>query len=177
VAGIRVTGIIAIIGAECSGKTSLAEALGPALAAQVVPEQLRRFVDRHGRVPTAAEQPAVLQQQIGAEAAAAAAGGWVVSDGGALMTAVYSLLYYDDDTLLAPAMAHHRQACAATLWCDIDVPWTPDAGQRDGPAFRLRAHRLIAEVLADAALQAVAVRGALEVRLQTALAAVRAVQR
>jgi nicotinamide riboside kinase len=172
-----VTGIVAIIGAECSGKTSLAEALGVALPARVVPEQLRRFVDRHGRVPTAAEQPAVLHQQIAAEAAAAEGGGWVVSDAGVLMTAVYSLLYYDDDTLLAPALAHHRQACAATLWCDIDIPWTPDDRQRDGPAFRLRAHRLIAEVLAADPLPVVAVHGAPEVRLRTALAAVGAAQR
>lgn len=171
------TGIVAIIGAECSGKTSLAEALGVALPARVVPEQLRRFVDRHGRAPTPAEQSAVLQQQIAAEAAQAAAGGWVVSDAGALMTAVYSMLYYDDDTLAAPALDHHRQACAATLWCDIDIPWTPDPGQRDGPAYRLRAHRLIAEVLAADPLPVIAVPGAPEVRLRTALAAVRAAQR
>jgi nicotinamide riboside kinase len=173
----RVSGIVAIIGAECSGKTTLAEALAERLPGVIVPEQLRRFVDQHGRAPTPAEQPRILQQQIAAEAAAATPGGWVVSDAGALMTAIYSALYYGDDGLVAPAVDHHRHACTATLWCDIDLPWIADGRHRDGPSCRLQAHRLIAEVLQSHPMPVVPISGSPAERLRTALAAVGAADR
>ena len=43
------------MGAESTGKSTLAAALGVSLPAVVVPESLRRFVDEHGRVPTRTE--------------------------------------------------------------------------------------------------------------------------
>lgn len=164
------TGIVAVIGAECSGKTSLAVALAQRLGGDVVPEELRCFVDQHGRAPRAAEQAGVMQRQVAAEAAAASRGGWIISDAAVLMTAAYSLLYYGDDALLAPALAHHRRAYVATLWCDIDIAWRADGAQRDGPQLRDRGHQLLTDVLAEHALPVVVVRGTPATRLRTALA-------
>lgn len=151
------TGVVALVGAECSGKSTLAQALGEALPARVVPEYLRTFVQQNGRAPTAVEQRAVMTAQIRAERIAArqsAAGGdrWVVSEAGALMTAVYSLLYYGDESLVLPALEHHRTSCAATVWCDIDLPWVADPGQRDGPQFRAEGHRIIGRIVAEHSL-------------------------
>lgn len=164
---------VAIIGAECTGKSVLAADLASALPGVAVPEHLRTWVARTGRVPRAAEQHDVMAGQIADERAAAAgtSAEWVVSDAGALMTAVYSLLYYADDALVDQAVAHHRIAYAATLWCVPDVPWVPDQGQRDGPELRARGHDVIGEVLARTALPVVAVAGPRPVRLRTALAA------
>lgn len=151
---------VAVVGAECSGKSTLCWGLRGRLGGLIVPEFLRTFVEQHQRVPLAEEQHKVLAGQIAHEEVAAQTAGveWVWSDSGVLMTAVYSLLYYDDDSLLAPALEHHR-SYQATIWCDIDLPWTPDEGQRDGPAFRQRGHDLLATVLQQADFPVLAVTG------------------
>jgi nicotinamide riboside kinase len=165
--------VVAVIGAECTGKSVLAGDLGRALPGVVVPEHLRGWVERMGRVPRAAEQAGVLAGQLADERAAAATGArWVVSDAGALTTAMYSLLYYADDSLIGGAVEHHRAAYAATLWCVPDLPWVPDEGQRDGPELRERGHRVIGEVLAATGLPVVPLAGPRPVRLATALAAI-----
>lgn len=158
-------GVIAVVGAECSGKSTLARALAEQLDAALVPEALRAFVDERGRPPAAAEQASVMSAQIVAEAAAAAGGGWVVSDAGALMTAVYSILYYSDWSLAPAALRHHRTACALTVWCAPDIPWVADAGHRDGPAQREAGDDVIGAVLADAGPPVVRVRGDVSLRL------------
>ena len=53
--------VIALLGAESTGKTVLAAALATALTSParriaVVPEYLREFCDRHGRTPRRDEQ-------------------------------------------------------------------------------------------------------------------------
>lgn len=134
--GCLVTPTVAVVGAECSGKSTLCSDLRGTLGGTLVPEYLRTFVNEHQRVPRREEQAGVMAGQISHEVQAIAGGpDWVWSDSGALMTAIYSLMYYDDSSLLAPALDHHRKY-AATIWCDIDVPWMPDDGQRDGPDFR-----------------------------------------
>jgi nicotinamide riboside kinase len=170
---IRMSRIVGVIGAECSGKSTLAAALARALGGSLVPESLRSFVDRLGRVPTATEQAGVIQEQIAAERAAAERACWVISDGGVLMTAVYSALYYSDASLIELAVAHHRSAYAATLWCALDVPWRPDEGHRDGPEFRERAQVLLRHTLRDHPLRVLEVSGSPQVRLQAALAYLR----
>ena len=47
---------IALLGGECTGKSTLARALGARLGAQVVDERLRRFCDEMRRAPLASEQ-------------------------------------------------------------------------------------------------------------------------
>ncbi len=158
-------GVIALIGAEGTGKTTLARALAEELGAALVPEALRAFVDEHGRPPAAGEQARVMSAQIAAEAKAAAGGGWVVSDSGALMTAVYSVLYYADRSLAPAALRHHRTACALTVWCAPDIPWAADPGHRDGPAIREAGDEAIGALLAGADLRVVRVCGDVRLRL------------
>lgn len=158
--------IVAVIGAECSGKTTLARALAAALPGEYVPEQLRLFVQEHRRPPLQSEQAGVMRRQI----AAAALPGTVISDGGALMTAVYSVLYFDDDSLVAPAVQYHRKECALTVWCGIDVPWQADQGQRDGPQHRRRADAIIAGIATEYGLPVRHVCGSVAQRLAAVLA-------
>jgi nicotinamide riboside kinase len=164
--------IVAVIGAECSGKSALSAALADALGAALVPEQLRAFVVQHGRAPGQAEQAGIMAAQGAAEDAAAEAAALVVSDSGALTTAMYSRLYFGDDSLVAPAVARHRQAALVTLWCDIDLPWVADSGQRDGADFRIRGHDLLADLLAAHPIDVVLVSGTPQQRLQVALRAI-----
>lgn len=143
---------IAVIGAECTGKTWLCSALADRSRGLWVPETLREFVDRTGRAPQPHEQRVLMHEQIAREDAAlarAAAGdhGLVAFDSAPLVTALYSRLYFADDSLLAAAVAHHGARYDATLLTAIDLPWEPDGLQRDGPAQRARFHALLLDCL------------------------------
>jgi nicotinamide riboside kinase len=93
--------VIAILGAECTGKSSLAQDLGAALAASghdvaVVPEHLRVFCDTHGRTPRVDAQRAIARAQSARILAAGARHALVIADTTALVTAVYSGLVFGD---------------------------------------------------------------------------------
>jgi nicotinamide riboside kinase len=167
-------GLIAIVGGESTGKSTLAAALAAELPAIVVPEALRTWVTEHARVPTAAEQQDVVELHTRLERAALAeAAGrgvpWVASDAGPLMTAVYSILYYDDDSLVTEAV-RLSGGTRLVVWCDDDIPWVPDADQRDGVHMRAAAQRIIGQLLIDSGLAWLKVTG----DLPTRVAAVRA---
>jgi nicotinamide riboside kinase len=168
-------GIVSLIGGECSGKSTLAAALAARLDGVLVVEQLRIFVDEHGRPPLQSEQAAVLEAQMAAELAAARAAAtdgksWVIGDPAALMTAIYSVAYFNDPSLLPEAVAH-QTSYELTVWCDIDLPWQADGEQRDGPHERERVHRVIADIVSSQHLEVLAVHGPVEERVERVLAA------
>jgi nicotinamide riboside kinase len=145
--------LICVIGAECTGKTSLVRELADALGASVVPEVLRDWCVVQGRTPQAHEQAALMQAQIHKENQALAQmnpeyAAIVLCDTAPLLTAVYSLHYFADSSLLAPAQAHHHRY-ALTLWLQPDLPWVADGLQRDGLAAQAAVHRLLAQQLAQ----------------------------
>ena len=139
---------IAILGGECSGKTTLAADLGVALHGVVIPEALRTFVDTRGRTPLRDEQAAIMASQHAAieRAQAIDANAWIISDPAPAMTAIYSQVYFDDRSLWAQARAD-LNATDFVFWCDIDVPWAPDGLHRDGPHMRAIAHEAIADLV------------------------------
>ncbi|HUD34498.1 MAG TPA: AAA family ATPase, partial [Variovorax sp.] len=97
--------VIAVLGAESTGKTALAEAIAGRLsrrgiATTFVGEYLREWCDREGRVPRPEEQAAIAAEQT-RRIAEAAMHGVVVADTTALMTAVYSDMLFGDASLYA----------------------------------------------------------------------------
>lgn len=165
--------LISVVGGECTGKSTLVAALGVRLPAVVVSEFLREWVDRRGRVPMAAEQPAVMaahrESEMSALREADRTGlGWAVSDSGPLMTAVYSIQYYDDDSLLPQAL-EWTATSTALVWCQDDFPWQPDP-QRDGSSARTASQRILAAVFAEhPELPVLAVGGPFGDRVETVL--------
>ena len=51
--------LICLLGAECTGKTTLTQALAAHYGALWVPEYLRVFCDQHGRTPTSRQRSSV----------------------------------------------------------------------------------------------------------------------
>lgn len=167
---------IAVIGAECTGKTTLCRALAQARGGLWVPEYLREFVDSQDRPPLAHEQTGVMAEQIARESralaqAASAGQPLAAADSAPLATALYSRMYFDDDSLLAAATAHQRHY-DLTVVTDIDLPWEPDGLQRDGPQMRARFHELLLDWLRAHAIGFTHVSGAEDARLAAALNAV-----
>jgi nicotinamide riboside kinase len=169
---------IAIVGAESTGKTALAQALATrieqltGLRTRCVDEVLREWCREAGRTPRPDEQMAIARQQHARIDAAAAQCDVVVCDTTAVMTAVYSAMLFGD-TSLEPFAVEQQRRCHLTLLTALDLPWVADGIQRDGPHVRepvdnrvralLQAHDLPWSLVAgtgerrvDAALDAVA---------------------
>ena len=167
---------IALLGAESTGKTTLAAALAPRLAQDSglrvawVPELLREWCDRVGRTPQVHEQASILRGQHERIETAAATHDVVICDTTALMTAVYSRIVFDDRTLDARAVALHRRM-DLTLLTAIDLPWVAD-GQRDGPQVRVPVDTALRELLNGNGLPWSLVAGSGSARLEAAVDAV-----
>ena len=170
--------VIALLGAESTGKSMLATALGDALAAEgrraaVVAETLREFCDRHGRTPRIEEQAGIAAEQTWRIDAAAAENGIdiVIADTSALMIAVYSDHVFGDRSLYPQAQAAQRRY-RLTLLTALDLPWEPDGLQRDGPQVRTPVDTLVRAALAAADLPYTVIGGSGPARLANALQAV-----
>ena len=162
--------VIALLGAESTGKTTLARALKAALSTSscsvaVVGEYLREFCDAHCRTPRIDEQAHIAAEQTRRIEAARADHDIVIADTTALMIAVYSDLVFRDTGLYAAAQAAHAR-CDLTLLTALDIAWQPDGWQRDGPQVREPVDALVRAALgrARASYSVVAGTGALRTR-------------
>ena len=169
---------IAIVGAESTGKTTLAAALAMRLAAETgrrvawVPELLREWCEHSGRTPLIHEQASILRAQHERIDAAAASHDIVVCDTTALMTAVYSRIVFNDRSLDERAALLHRRRMATTLLTAIDLPWVADGLQREGPQVQGPVDHALRELMQAQGIDYAVVSGAGEARVQHALAAV-----
>ncbi len=168
--------VIGLLGAESTGKTTLAAELGAALAAPgrrvaVVPEYLREFCHRAGRTPRLDEQAGIAAQQSLRIAEAARSHEIVVADTTALMIAVYSEQVFGDTSLYDSARAAHARS-SLTLRPALDLPGQAAGLQRDGPHVREPVDALVRAALARAAIDCAVVFGQGPQRLANALAAV-----
>ena len=168
--------VVALLGAESTGKTTLATELGAALRAQghsvaVVAEYLREFCDLHGRTPRVDEQRAIADEQTLRIETATRRHDVVIADTTALMIAVYSQHVFADTSLYAHAHAAHAR-CKLTLLTALDLPWQADGLQRDGPQVRAPVDALVRASLLQAGVPFSVVFGSGPARLQSALASV-----
>jgi nicotinamide riboside kinase len=172
--------LIAIVGAECTGKSQLVQALaarlGPALQGRpdarvaTVGEWLREWCDSTGRTPRVHEQGAILRAQHERIAAACAGHDWVIADTTALQTAVYSAVIFGDTSLRERALTLHARA-DHTLLTALDLPWQADGHQRDGAHMQRPVDTLLRQWLAAARLPFSVVHGVGAARSDQALAA------
>jgi nicotinamide riboside kinase len=171
---------IALLGAESTGKSTLAQALQTRLqqASQSVvkvDEVLRRWCDTQGRTPQAHEQAAIAAAQqaaieqcqrdhtpLGASREESHSNNptlhCVVADTTPLQTAVYSEVLFNDTRLLSDALQFQRRQ-SITLLMGLDLPWTPDGHQRDGPQARAPVDARLRHHLQCAAIPFVVIHG------------------
>jgi nicotinamide riboside kinase len=165
--------IIALLGAESTGKTALAHALALQLQLQgkdavAVDEYLREWCAVQGRTPHQHEQAGIAAEQQRRITAAAAQHSVVVADTTALMTAVYSDYVFADRSLYAQAAAQHA-ICDMTFVTGLDVPWQPDGIQRDGEHARAPVDALLRDALNQAKISFSTVYGLGQQRLDIAI--------
>lgn len=170
--------VVALLGAESTGKTALAQELAQALQQQHglrctwVSEWLREWCEREGRTPRPQEQAEIAAEQTRRIALASEDHDIVVADTTAVMTAVYSQLLFKDTGLLAQAQSLQR-SYSLTLVTTNDIPWVPDPMVRDGAHVREPVLALVMHALRDAGIEPREVHGLGPQRLACALAHVR----
>lgn len=159
---------VAILGAESSGKSTLAEALARRYGTLWVPEYLREFVDAQGRVPDEEDQYHIARTQKAREdAAAAGATRFLFCDTTPFMTALYSRWYWGRvDGQLAQLEARHDYAF--TLVTAPDSPWVADGLQRESEQVRQTVHEQVIARLDERAIAYLLVTGSLAQRMQQA---------
>jgi NadR type nicotinamide-nucleotide adenylyltransferase len=157
---------VAILGAESSGKSTLAAALAEHYQTTWVPEYLREFVDTQGRVPFETDQILIARTQRAREhEAAIRANRLLFCDTTPTMTALYSRWYWQrvDQELDALDKDHHY---GLTLVTAPDGPWVPDGLQRESAAVRQAIHEQVVALLAERGIGYTLVAGTLEQRMQ-----------
>lgn len=166
---------ICLLGAESTGKTTLAEQMVGALRerglrAVMVAEYLREFCDQVRRTPTLEEQSGIASEQQRRVDHARQTHDVVVADTSGLMVSVYSELVYADRSLYPQALAWQR-TYNLTLLTAIDIPWVDDGLCRDGPHVREPVDDLIRHALHEGQLPYSVVSGQGAARLHHALSA------
>ena len=193
-AGFAVIRVV-VTGSECTGKTTLAEALAAHYGTTPVPEYARLFVAEKGAAPVYADVDAIARGQMALEDKHAGlelrrtdpeletAGPGVpttssgdtrsllIQDTDLLSTVVYSKHYYGE----CPGWierALRKRAADLYLLAGIDVPWIPDGDQRDRGDRREEMQELFRAALTAGALRYIDVCGTHEQRLRAAVAAI-----
>lgn len=138
---------IAILGAESSGKSTLAAALAAHYRTLWVPEYLREFVETRGRTPHEQDQVAIALMQVRREEEAAPqAARFLFCDTTPVMTALYSQFYWQRvDRRLAALVRERRYEM--TLVTEPDMPWTADGMQRESDEVRRTIHAMLLALL------------------------------
>lgn len=169
--------VIALLGAESTGKSTLALGLADRITTQtglrcaVVAEVLREWCDQAGRTPHRHEQRGIAEEQLRRVQAATRTHDVVVADTMPLMVAVYSQRLFQDDSLIPMAIAA-QSAVAVTLLTALDLPWVADGLQRDGAHVREPVDCAVRDLLAAHDLSWSVVGGTGPARLDQAFAAV-----
>lgn len=168
--------VISLLGAESTGKTTLAAELAAALRGrghdvEVVPEVLRGFCERQGRTPRIDEQRGIAEAQAARIEEARTLADRVVADTTALMVAVYSEIVFGDRSLLEAALEAERRV-DLTLVTANDLPWVADGLQREGVHVRGPVSSRLLAALQGGGIAWRPVMGSGPARLAAALAAV-----
>ena len=164
---------IVIIGAECSGKSTLCEALAKELKTVWVPEYARAYLDQLDHSYEERDLLAIAQGQIALEDnQAATANNYLICDTDLNVLKVWSEARYERcDHWVLQTIA--RRPYDLYLLADCNLPWTPDP-QREhpNPTDRHRFYLQYRDIVVNSGIPWVEVNGNESERLRQALAAV-----
>lgn len=162
---------VTLVGAESTGKTTLAQALAAHFNTAWVPEFARDYLQARGGVCTLADMPVIARGQAELEdRLALQANRVLIGDTNTLTTQLWHEHYFG---AVPPELARLAAERTADLYllCGIDVPWVGD-GLRDSPGHRAWFHSRFRDELEARRLPFVVLSGPFADRLAPAIAAV-----
>jgi NadR type nicotinamide-nucleotide adenylyltransferase len=157
---------VCLIGAECTGKTTLAARLADRFTAPWVPEYAREYAQRVGRPLTFEDVDPIARGQMALHDAAASEG-LLILDTDLISTVVYSRHYYGECPDWIESEAAARRA-GLYLLTETDVPWAGD-DVRDSADTRAALHGEFAAALAEFGARVVRISGEWEARFALAV--------
>jgi NadR type nicotinamide-nucleotide adenylyltransferase len=128
---------VAILGAESTGKTTLAQTLARHFDTIWVPEFAHDYLAARGGICAEADMPIIAREQVAAEERLSReANRLLICDTELMTTALWSERYWGwcPDEICRPAR-ERAKAYGLFLLCDSSVPWIDD-GLRDSPGYR-----------------------------------------
>ncbi len=163
---------VTLIGAESTGKTTLARLLAVHYKTVWAPEYLRAFVCEKGALPKSADSRRIAEGHLAQEASLHARARRVLFlDTDLYSTLVYHRYYFGTSSAWLQRQAR-KHAADLYLFTDTDIPFVADEGQRDGPTARAALRDLFLQELLDEDLRHAILRGTLKRRLSAATVAV-----
>ena len=156
---------ICLTGAECTGKSRLAEELARHFGTVWVREFAREYAERVARPLTYLDVAAIAEGQMRLEGGLVA--GLAILDTDLISTVVYSRHHYGVCPEWIEAEARKRRADLYLL-LDVDVPWTAD-GARDSGARRNELHAEFRSALEEFGAKFVLVSGSWDERRKRAI--------
>lgn len=160
---------ICLTGAECTGKSRLAEELAGHFGTVWIPEYAREYAQRVARPLTYLDVAVIAEGQMRLEGGIIA--GLVILDTDLISTVVYGRHHYGACPEWIVAEARKRRADLYLL-LDVDVPWMAD-GARDSGARREELHEEFRRALEEFGAKFVLISGTWEERRRRAIEAVR----
>ncbi len=163
---------IVVMGAESTGKTTLAKALAAEYNTVWIEEYLRLFVDSKGDVPVESDVHVIAKGHLDLVVKQSQnAHRLMFLDTDLFTTCVYQRIYFGVCPKSIERAAERHQS-GLYLFTEPDIAWVPDPGQRSGPKQRLHSHKLLHEESKKYGLRTVNIQGTHEDRLKTSIQAV-----
>ena len=157
------------MGAESTGKTTLASALAKHYQTVWAEEYLRKFVDEKGTLPEEADVHAIAQGHLDLVSRMLDMAYRVLFvDTDLFTTCVYQRIYFGKCPKYIEKAAIHHQS-GLYLFMEPDIPWVADPGQRAGPQERLYSHKLLNAEAKAHSLNIVPICGTHNERVETAI--------
>ena len=168
--GRRDAGMVVFVGAESTGKSTLARYLAERQRTGFVPE-IGRFIweEKQGKL-TADDYVEIAERHRDAEGEAVrqASGPWVFVDTNALTTLLLGLCFGQVTEPVPPALLHYADDCRSRYLhhfvCADDIPYEEEPGVRENAGWRTHIQRLVLEDLERRAIAYTVLTGTLEQR-------------
>lgn len=173
--------LVVFVGAESTGKSTLASMLARGQGAQFVPE-IGRFVweEKQGQL-VAADYVEIAERHRAAEdaAIAKAAGDYVFVDTNALTTLLLGLRFGQVTEPVPPALLRYALECRTRYLhhfvCADDIPYEEEPGVRENAAWRTQIQQLVLDDLDGRGIGYTILTGSLEQRAARVLATLAAI--
>jgi nicotinamide riboside kinase len=173
--------LVVFVGAESTGKSTLASMLAREHGAQFVPEIGRVIWEEKQGQLVAADYVEIAERHRAAEdAAVARAGGeYVFVDTNALTTLLLGLRFGQVTEPVPPALLHYALECRTRYLhhfvCADDIPYEEEPGVRENAAWRTQIQQLVLDDLDGRGIGYTILTGSLEQRAARVLATLAAI--
>ena len=164
---------VVVTGAECTGKSTLTQALSAHYGEPWTGEYVRKYVDQISRKLKHEDLDLIARGQIAAEdAVLPKAGRFVLHDTNLLSSILYAKHYFSAEIDWVEKAFMSREYTLYLLCLPDEIPWQSDPGQRESPSARINFHGYFKESLDRLELPYTELTGKEDIRISEATRAI-----